>query len=188
MKKEEIRKRISAARGMLPPEEVISKSASIKNLLFGCDNFIKAKSVLFYASFKNEVSTKNMIQDSLESKIILLPKIQGNIISIHKINSLDELCPNRYGILEPGEKEAYEPPVDLTIVPGVAFDSKGHRIGYGGGYYDKILKEIKSENIGLAFSLQIIDFVPYLGYDVPVDTLITEHEIINCIKERQKSL
>ncbi|MFH0831287.1 MAG: 5-formyltetrahydrofolate cyclo-ligase [archaeon] len=188
MEKSKIRRDISKMRDKMPLQEVLSKSAIIKDLLFGCEKFIKAKSVLFYASFKNEVSTKNMIYNSLESKIVLLPKIQGNTLSIHRIDYLEELCPNKYGILEPREKDAYDSFVDLAIVPGVAFDNRGYRIGSGRGYYDRLLKEIKPDNIGFAFSFQVVDSVPYLEYDVPVDTLITEQGIINCIKERQKSL
>ena len=188
MNKNNIRKETCLKREAMNLEEVILKSKEIKTILFNCDKFKQAKSILFYASYRNEVDTSGMISESLDSKIVLLPRIDNGNLRVCRINSLNELNCNKYGIMEPKNTLEYSSKIDLVIVPGVAFDSRGYRIGFGKGYYDRLLPKIKAENIGLAFKFQVVDFIPYGDYDVPVDMLITEQGIISCIRERQKGL
>ena len=99
-----------------------------------------------------------------------------------KINSLDELIVDNYGILEPKyvDKNNIGDNFDLIIMPGVAFDRCGNRIGYGGGYYDKYLLNIKEDikKIALAYDIQVIDDIHREKHDIKVDCIITEKEIV----------
>src|SRR3989338_3616519 len=106
-----------------------------------------------------------------------------------KLFSLKEFKPKTFGILEP--KESYQrefnpDKLDIVIVPGIAFDKNGHRIGYGYGYYDRFLKTIRKETlkIGLAYDFQLIEKIPEERHDVPVDIILTEKEIAICNKNQ----
>ena len=136
----------------------------------------KAKTVSFFVSFGSEVDTHDMIKEALKEKEVCVPVVQGDYIALSKINGLGDLDKEgKYGILEPSSIiEIDKELVDLIIVPGVAFDKKGYRIGYGRGYYDKLLKEFNGKTIGLAFSLQIVNKIPKEEHDIRVDKVITE--------------
>jgi 5-formyltetrahydrofolate cyclo-ligase len=105
-----------------------------------------------------------------------------------EIMSLDNLVESDYGILEPSIKEPHIDPneLDLIVVPGVAFDKQGGRVGYGAGFYDRYFNKISKDNIeriiklALAYEFQTLDKVPMNDQDIPVDCIITENEFISC--------
>lgn len=179
-------------RKELSISEVNKKSKNIMELLFKCEFYKKAQCIMTYVDFNNEVKTKELIKKSIESnKKIIIP------ITITKTKELmlsqlkdydNELEIGTFGVLEP-KKEFIRivPPesIDLVLVPGVAFDRRGYRIGYGGGYYDRFLKKINPSipKVALAFDLQIIPRVKEGRYDIPMDYIITEKEIIKCSKK-----
>ncbi|MBI4399828.1 5-formyltetrahydrofolate cyclo-ligase, partial [Candidatus Micrarchaeota archaeon] len=103
-------------------------------------------------------------------------------IELSEIRSLEELAPGAYGILEP-KKEFLRPAgyeeIQLVIVPGIAFDLKGNRIGYGLGYYDKLLPKLKCPKLALAFNFQVLPEIVEEKHDVKVDKIITETDVIN---------
>lgn len=179
--KKALRKESLEKRDLLQKEDIIGKSKAIKEKLFLLSEFINAKTIAFYVSKGSEVFTHNIIKELLGEKRILVPKVLDNEIVFSEIDNFNELKPGKFDILEPVEiKEANHNEIDLIIVPGIAFDKKGHRIGYGYGYYDKILKKINCKKIGLVFSLQIVDKIPKEDYDVAVDKVITEEMVIDC--------
>lgn len=183
--KKQLRNDILEKRNSLPKEEVISKSRSIEEKLFGLDSYKKSKTAMLFVSFNREVNTHDMIKKSFGKKNVVIPKVMQQEIEPSIIIDFDNLIPaGKFGILEPIEimKIAYKN-IDLVLVPGIAFDSEGHRIGYGFGYYDKFLKKVpKAVKIGLAFDFQIVDKIPKEEHDVPVDFIITEKRIIDCKK------
>ena len=139
---------------------------------------------MFFVSFNSEVDTHDMIRNALKNKTIIIPKVAHHEIEPSFIIDFDNLIPGKFGILEPIEtmKIAYKN-IDLILVPGIAFDKEGHRIGYGFGYYDKFLKKVpKAIKIGLAFDFQIVDKIPREMHDVPVDLIVTEERVVECIK------
>ncbi len=144
-----------------------------------------SKYILLYYPHKNEVNTLPVIQKLLkEGKSVLLPKVQGKDIIPIKINNLFQLKKGYAGIKEP-EGEAVSPEkIDVVIVPGVAFDRKGHRLGYGKGYYDRFLLKTKAKKIGLAYDFQIVQEIPAEEHDVPLDLIITPTQIIHTKEER----
>jgi 5-formyltetrahydrofolate cyclo-ligase len=182
--KENLRRRMLAIRGNMPPQKVADLSQRIRLHLNEVPSFIEAKTIIFYASIRNEVITDHMIGDALSmGKKVALPKVvkdQRRLV-ISYIDDLDALMPGAYGIREPRDiRPVPLNSVDLVVVPGVAFDMKGYRLGHGGGYYDIFLSEMGEGviKIGLAFEFQLVGKLPIEEHDIKVDTILTEKRII----------
>ena len=146
------------------------------------EDYTKAKVVMFYVDMRNEVMTKNAIKRALaHGKRVIVPRVKkGYGLLAIEINSLDELAPGTFGVLEPAEKEEIAlNEIDIVVVPGVAFDKKGHRIGYGGGYYDNFLPKLRldAKKVAVAFEMQIRDLIPVEFHDVKMDMIITEKSV-----------
>jgi 5-formyltetrahydrofolate cyclo-ligase len=170
-----------AARDSLSPEERTAKSREIEERLFALPEFTSARIVLFFASFRSEVDTISMIRRALASgKRVILPKVQGKELSLYEICDFDDdVAPGAWGIPEPkGAKLAKLDEIDLMIMPGAAFDERGNRVGYGAGFYDRLLPAFRKMTIALAFEAQIVPDVPADSHDVPVDAIVTEKRVI----------
>ncbi|MBI2653813.1 5-formyltetrahydrofolate cyclo-ligase [Candidatus Woesearchaeota archaeon] len=181
--KNQLKESILQKRNSLSKEEILEKSNKIKNNLFNLEQYKKSKIVMFFVSFGSEVHTHDMIKEALKSKTVIVPKVVHHEIEPSVIIDFDNLVPSgKFKIPEPIEamKIAYKN-IDLILVPGIAFDKEGHRIGYGFGYYDRFLRRVpKAIKIGLAFDLQIVDKIPREMHDVPVDLIVTEERVIEC--------
>lgn len=183
--KNQLKEAILEKRNSLSKEEIIEKSKKIEDTLFNLEQYKKSKTIMFFVSFNSEVYTHDMIRKALKTKIVIIPKVVHKEIEPSVIIDLDNLLPSgKFGILEPIEimKIAYKN-IDLVLVPGIAFDRGGHRIGYGYGYYDKFLRKVpKAAKIGLCFDFQVVDRIPKEEHDVPVDLIVTEERVIECRK------
>nr|QBM01084.1 hypothetical protein [uncultured archaeon] len=177
--KEKIREEALEKRDSLKKEQVREYSEQIKKRLFVVDAFSKSRIVLFYASFGNEVRTHEMIAESLLSKKILLPKMVQQEIVPSLILTMENLILNDRGILEPIEALPVRlSNIDAVIVPGIAFDTQGHRLGFGKGYYDKFLKKVpRAVKIGLAFDFQVVDGIPFEAHDIGMDYVVTPTQV-----------
>ena len=178
-----LRESILEKRNSLSEQEVKSKSEIIKNSIFSMREFKDSKVVMFYVSFNSEVDTHEMIKEALKSKRIAVPKVVEKEMQPSLLIDFDQMIPfGKFDILEPIELLKIElKNISLIIIPGIAFDRKGHRIGYGYGYYDKFLRKIpKAVKIGIAFDFQIADKIPNEVHDVPLDIIVTEKEVIEC--------
>ncbi|MFH2028520.1 MAG: 5-formyltetrahydrofolate cyclo-ligase [Nanoarchaeota archaeon] len=177
--KHKIRKEILKKRNALTKTQIKLRSKKIEKILFSLKEYKKAKTVMFYVSFGSEVFTHDMIKDALKSKIVVVPKTLDHRMTPSLIKSFKELnCKDKYGILQPFKvKRADKNKIDLVIVPGVAFDLDGYRIGYGKGYYDKFLKGMRAEKIGLAYEFKMIKKVPNEEHDIKVDKVVTEKDV-----------
>ncbi len=170
-----------------PESERIAKSGRIAEKLFSLPEFKKAKTILFYASTKHEVHTHEMIVRALlQGKRVAVPltDMKCHCLHLSEVKSLGDLAAGRFGILEP-TKETFRPvqpgEVDLVIVPGIAFDSHGNRIGYGMGFYDSLLRQMRhAKAIALAFEFQVVDEIPAEAHDVRVHHVVTEERVIEC--------
>lgn len=180
--KSSLRDKHRRSRLALTKEYISSKSRTIKEKLFSLDEFRQAKTVMFYHSFDNEVSTADMIKEALNNKVVALPYLVENQISVSIIHNADDLERSSLGIKEPKEKrDLNADDIDIIIVPGIAFDRRGNRLGYGRGCYDKFLKKAgKAIKIALAYGPQVIEEVPAGIHDVRMDIIITDKEIIRC--------
>lgn len=168
-------------RKALPPSLHAEKSKAIRLRLESTQEFKKAKYILVYISTNDEVNTHEFVKDCLErGNKVFVPKVEKEGLEIYSIKDWNKLKPGNFGILEPFEipDKTHPSEMDLILVPGLAFDKKGHRVGYGGGFYDKLLKLTKGIKIGLAFEEQIVDKIPAEEHDVALDLIVTDKQTI----------
>lgn len=138
---------------------------------------------MFFVSFNNEVDTHEIIKSALKNKTVVVPKVVHHEIEPSLIIDFDNLVPSgRFNIPEPIEiMKIANKNINMVLVPGIAFDKEGYRLGYGFGFYDKFLKKVpKAIKIGLAFDFQVVGNVPRESHDVPVDLVVTEEKIVKC--------
>ena len=175
-------------RNSLPKKDILEMSRKIQDNLFGLSQYANSRTVMFFVSFSSEVDTHGMIKEALKNKVVVVPKVLHHEIEPSVIIDFDNLIPGKFGILEPIDlmKTAYKN-IGLVLVPGIAFDREGHRIGYGFGYYDRFLAKVpKAIKIGLAFDFQIAGNIPKEAHDVPVDLVVTEERVVECGKNSEK--
>lgn len=179
--KREIRKKILALLKIQKEEYKLKKSEVIKLKLFSCSWFKQARTVMFYVSWDSEVNTLGMIKEAkLQGKSVVVPRlIPGERIMVPCVvtNLKKDLEAGPYSIKQPKMHCPIQPSladIDLVIVPAVAFDRKGNRLGRGKGYYDLFLSGLpeKVHTIGLAFKFQILKRVPITPSDIPVEKVI----------------
>lgn len=152
----------------------------IYNKVINSEEYFNSKVIFIFVSFGSEIDTHKIITKALEdNKIVCVPKVisKKEGMKAVAISSFQELERSKYGILEPREicNEIKPSSIDLVLVPGLLFDTVGGRIGYGAGYYDRFLKQLKRESkkIGIGYKLQLIDKVPMEEHDVFLDYIIT---------------
>ncbi|MDL1969310.1 MAG: 5-formyltetrahydrofolate cyclo-ligase [Deltaproteobacteria bacterium] len=186
-KKQEIRNNIARILEKFSDKEIAKKTKQVEDNLFEFANFLEAKIVLLYVNNKTEVTSRNIIKKCFDyNKIIILPAfdIKTYGMELMKVDDLDnDLITGPRGILEPDIKRCKIVPVDcidLAIIPGVAFDEKGGRIGTGEGYYDRFIPKLSvtTRKVAIALECQIIQQVPVESHDKHVDIIITEERII----------
>lgn len=180
-KKEEIRKEVKEQKRQMSLEEISSKSEQIFTRLEKLPLW-KAEDVIFsYVSYNQEVATRIRMEKWIRSgKKLAVPKVMGEQISFFLISSLDELVEGYQGILEPVTGECADGRDGIILMPGLAFDNQFHRLGYGGGFYDRYLnthKNARLTNIALAYEYQVYEDIPYEPHDQLVDIIITEQSV-----------
>lgn len=183
MSKQEIRDRINSIRKNLSQKDIEEKSRKIIDNLIRLEEYLNASTIMPYVSLNTEVDTKEFIKSELikGKRSIVIPFVEGENIQVSYFKDFSELREGEFGVLEPMKKKRYDGKIDLVIVPGVAFDLQGSRIGFGKGYYDRFLCRSKdSLKVALAFEEQIVDSIPNEFHDHPVDMIITEKRVIRC--------
>jgi len=164
------------------------KSDLIAHTLTGLDLFRRSRCVFIYVSVRSEVATGGIISAALAySKTVCVPLIDAAAqrMDARVITDPDrDLHSGRLGILEPDERicpQAALSDIDLAVVPGLAFTPAGHRIGYGGGFYDRFLGEWQGNSCALAFEEQVVETLPFNpDHDTAVSHIITDARTINC--------
>ena len=170
-----LRQEVKRLKALLTEEELQRKSALVwaqveKNL-----QFMQAKSVLLYWSMPGEVYTHDFIRSIYKKKSIILPVIDGDMLRLALFEGEQSLRKNDVmNIYEPQGIDYHSPEkIELAIIPGIAFDRKNNRLGRGKGYYDRLLPQLKSYNIGVCFNFQLFDAIPAEEHDIPMDAVIT---------------
>ncbi|MEN3013694.1 MAG: 5-formyltetrahydrofolate cyclo-ligase [Endomicrobiia bacterium] len=176
-KKRILRKKILEIRESLSEKEVEKKSQIIIENIAKLERFKLAKNVLIYYPFKKEVNILKLMDDRSKNFFFPVVDFEKKELLIRKYNG--EFVKNKFGIYEPKETQHSEIPnifeiIDFILVPGIAFDKKGYRLGYGGGYYDKLLKKTKTLSCGVGYDFQILDCLPVSKFDTYVDYVISE--------------
>lgn len=187
--KKKIRQRMLYYRRNIPPDKLLSFNHKIHTLFLNSSHYQSATTILFYVSLPGEVDTHFLIQKALKSeKRVIVPitdRYSRNLVLSEIKKFPCELHRSTYGVMEPHpDFYRYMSPseLDLIIMPGVAFDRHGHRIGFGGGYYDNFLKKVPASipRIALAFQFQVLDTIPREIWDKKTQYLITEEGITDC--------
>lgn len=157
--------------------EILSRDIALKAF----NEIIKRdfRRVMCYYSYKGEVETHELIKMLKKSGIeVSLPRVEpGNEMSA-LIWDRQPLIPNKYGIMEPPKDSRPMDSIEAVIMPGLAFDHKGARLGYGGGYYDRFLKGKDAFKIGICFDAQLLMQLPNENFDIPVDMIISDCRIL----------
>ncbi len=167
-------------RKSLEEYEIKSKSRAICTAFTALKAFKSAKNVCVYMSAFKEADTKEIIEECLkQGKNIAVPVIDEEDIYLCKY-SIDTV-PGAYGIREPEERERIDASkIDIFAIPALAFDKKGGRVGFGKGYYDRLLSSATGVKVGLLYEFQLVDNLPLQEHDVLMDYLITDKQVIIC--------
>mgnify|MGYP002520987117 CR=1 FL=1 len=154
---------------------VAEKLEEAENVFLGIELmecFLSAKSILLYYSLPDELPTHKFVEKWSSIKNIYLPRVVGNDLEVAKFD--DVIIPGKYGIGEPVSPSVSPSLIDLVIVPAVALDTKGNRLGRGKGYYDRLLPQCsKAYKIGVALNCQLLPAVPVEPFDVTLDAVLT---------------
>lgn len=221
--KKAVRKKVLALRDSIPVADKAQYDADIREIVTGMDEYREAEVILAYVSYKSEVDTTILIQQALkDGKNMFTPKVSGNEMEFWRITAMEDLQEGYRGILEPVQSITFPdwiserygvPDTDAVItrtencvqevckvlmcMPGAVFDTERHRIGYGGGFYDRYLNRLsyvsnqaassekqrlhvghfKLTTAALAYHCQILEQIPYEEHDVKPDFLVTERRI-----------
>jgi 5-formyltetrahydrofolate cyclo-ligase len=180
--KDELRRIALARRAVLPGKDALS--SQIMETLIGLSEFAAARAVMIYLDARSEVRTRPALPRLLAGpRRIVVPWCDGDHLRLFLLHDLAELDSGSFGILEPRAVLRERPDrnidpceLDLLVIPGVAFDRRGGRIGHGRGYFDRLLIDVRESAtlIGLAFDCQVFDHVPTEPHDVPMDLVVTE--------------
>lgn len=176
--KKAIRKQIFAARKACTDAQVEEWSRMITDRVTALSAFQKAERVLAYADYNHEVMTGFLIEEAWKAgKEVAVPKVVGKDMVFYKLTDFGQLEPGYFGIPEPARGEIVEWEDALMIMPGVAFDRENHRVGYGGGFYDRFLEKHPSiGRLAVAFDFQMLLEVPVEPTDIFPQILVTEKE------------
>ena len=177
--KKDIRKKIFAERKLHTDEQIEAMSRTITDKVTALPAFKNADRILVYADYNHEVVTEYLIKEAWKAgKEVAVPKVVGKDMVFYKLTDLARLEPGYFGIPEPVSGEIVNWSKALMIMPGVAFDRANHRVGYGGGFYDRYLeKHPQLERVAIAFSFQMLPEVPTEPTDICPQIIVTEEEI-----------
>lgn len=173
MDKKELRAHIKTLKKQRSKEELQEQSKLILNKLENNKSFIEAEIVMLYSSLPDEVQTHDFLEKWRNQKRIILPTVVGDDIIPVELKENTDFAIGDFNILEP-QNEEYKGGYDLIVVPGVAFDKNGNRIGRGKGYYDRFLcKHLDVNRIGICFDFQYVDEVPTEDNDIRMNEIVT---------------
>jgi 5-formyltetrahydrofolate cyclo-ligase len=191
MPKRTLRQQMLAQRRELAPDEWILSSLQAQQNLLALTEYSRAGCIALYAAVHNEIDTALIVEIAFAAgKRVLYPAVCGHHMVLRRVEALEQLTRGCFGILEPCstgvDHQADE--ADLIVVPGVAFDRSGHRVGYGKGYYDRFLQhpERTATLVGLCHDFQLIDGdIPADPHDIRMEIVVTERRTITCGSNRR---
>ena len=174
MNKTELRSMIRAKKRAMTPDEIDAKSQRLGELFRTSEAYQKAQSIYGYLPYNQEVRTTPMLrQAQLDGKRVAVPKCYGDEMRFIWLDDLDRVEKGYANIPEPiDDGPIADDPTALVLMPGLAFDPQGHRIGYGGGFYDKFLAKEMHPTLALCYDFQMLEHLETEQFDIPVDTVL----------------
>ncbi len=178
--KEEIRRELKLRRCSLKREEKHRYDSELSKNIAEVVEFKSAGSILFFFPVKGEPNILPLLQQCLsKGREVLLPAVEGEELIPKRVESLTALNKGKFGIPEPMDGDPVDPSsIELILVPGLAFDTECFRLGWGKGYYDRLLKRAGGFSLGIAYSFQVLHRLPRDSWDIPVNAVVTEKELI----------
>jgi 5-formyltetrahydrofolate cyclo-ligase len=186
--KAELRRHLLAQRAMLTPIEIEQHSAVIGAYLCALPAFSVSHTIMVYMALPQEVQTRLIITQALQlQKRVAVPVIRGrDLIAVALSEAPTQLRRGRFGILEPCGTHCviHHQEIGCIAVPGIAFDARGGRLGFGKGYYDRFLRQLPATTYrcGLAFGIQMVPCVPQAPHDICMHGIVTEQGCIPCMQ------
>lgn len=176
--KQQIRAVLKEKRNHLSQSQAAAYSGKICETLSGLLEGRENSILYFYYPLGNEVNLLPLAQQMLrQGKTVAFPKTTGTRMDFYKAASLLEFQKGAFGIMEPVEETPLAEETPLVLVPGLGFDAKGHRIGYGKGFYDRYFQRfLECRKIGIAYDFQMVEELPIDDYDVPMELVVTEKQ------------
>lgn len=175
MDKKELRAMIRSRKRAMTEEEIVTRSARLGELFAASEAYRNAKTVYGYLPYNQEVRTVPMLERALlDGKRVAVPKCYGDEMRFIYMDDLSAVEKGYAGIPEPvADGPVADDPTALVLMPGLAFDPQGHRIGYGGGFYDRFLAdEPNHPTLALCYEFQMLDHLETEEFDIPVDTVL----------------
>lgn len=175
MDKTELRREIRARKRAMTEAEIEERSAKLARLFFASEAYQKAKTIYGYLPYNQEVRTVPMLERALkDGKKVAVPKVYGDEMKFLYLDDLNAVAKGYAGIPEPiADEPLAQDETALVLMPGLAFDPQGHRIGYGGGFYDKFLAaEPNHPTLALCYEFQMLPKLDVEDHDIPVDTVL----------------
>ena len=175
MNKCELRQLMKEKKRAMTPEQIEAASVRLGELFAQCEPYQQAETIYFYLPYNQEVRTLPMIEKAFaDGKRVAVPKVYGDVMRFIYIEDLSGIAKGSFGIPEPvADEPVANDPKALILMPGLAFDREGHRIGYGGGYYDKYLNAQPGHpTVALCYAFQMQSHLETEEFDIPVDLVL----------------
>ncbi len=190
-KKQQLRKYIKAKIAELSCAQIQDLSTLALQQLESLSEFALARNIAAYWSMSSELNTHGFIEKWAQEKNIFLPLVDGHRMDFVRFEDRENMLENRFGIAEPRRKNDTETPIfDIMIVPALGYDKCGHRLGHGGGFYDRYFEEqtrkesLPRLKIGVCLDIQVLENIPKESFDVDLDIVITPTNVIICNNHR----
>ena len=175
--KKALRREIGAKKRAMSAEEIERASARLAEKFFQTELYRQAKAIYGYLSYNQEVRTEPILRRAqADGKRVAVPKVYGDEMRFLWLDDLQQVAPGAYGIPEPiADGPVAMDETALVLMPGLAFDPEGHRLGYGGGFYDRYLAAQPNHPlVALCYSFQLLDHLETEAHDVPVDLVVCD--------------
>ena len=174
MDKAALRKAISAQKRSLTPAQISRASQRLADLFFAHPAYKSASAIYAYLSYNQEVRTEGIIRRAMaEGRRVAVPKVVGEDMVFLWLTEASVITPGYCGIPEPEAGEVARDPSALVLMPGLAFDPQGHRMGYGGGFYDRFLSREPHPTLALCYDFQLLPHLGTEAHDIPVDVVLS---------------
>lgn len=179
MDKKALRKRIAEQKHAMTPEQIEAASQRLAERLFQTDAYQNALSIYGYLSYNQEIRTLPILRRAMiDGKRVAVPKVYGDEMRFIWMDDLSLVAPGYYDIPEPiADGPVADDELALMLMPGLAFDPEGHRVGYGGGFYDRYLAAHPDHKlVALCYGFQLVDHLDCEAHDIPVHRVIPDEE------------
>lgn len=179
--KKQLRKEVAQHKKQYSAQALAAFSLSAVHRLQNLEDFKSAQTICLYHALPDEINTHEVIEKYYECKNIILPVVVGDDLLLKPYKGIEHTTSGPFGIIEPAQYiEPISPEaIDLIIIPGMAFDRTGNRLGRGRGFYDRLLKTVKAPRIGICFDFQLFENIPTEPFDMRMNKIVTNTEVVD---------